>query len=177
MSVSEPPQPTPAHPTVGTTATKRCQWCSALAPSNAHTCPSCGSLMQSALTAGDRSLAAADLSLFQESTSGATAPAPLPTYAEPPYMPGTSTSWTDTPRASRGASNPFKAASGVVGICVALGALVLPYLLIGPFSNLTGVEDVQASNLRALGSIIGLLIGMSLAVVLAFVSRTNSSGR
>ena len=49
---------------------------------------------------------------------------------------------------------------GAVVVCAMLGWLIGPSLLVGPFEGLTGTEVEDLSDLRGMGTIGGLVIGM-----------------
>lgn len=83
----------------------------------------------------------------------------------------------DAPAAPKNRDSMLLITAGIVLLCIVLGAVVLPYLLVGPFERITGIDSASASNLRPLGAIIGLFTGVTLALVAGAVTWTSRAMR
>lgn len=90
---------------------------------------------------------------------------PEPTAADTPVEDDADVSMPD------GSGARLLLVAGVIVIaCVLLGAFLLPYVIVDPFRDLTGVESARPGNLRGLGGLLGLFAGVLLAMLVGAIS-------
>jgi hypothetical protein len=149
----------------------RCQWCSVPLPAGVTTCPTCGSpgIPDPRLAAGDLNESEIP-ALDPIKTAAATAPditdeRELVEWwkhetlnADPIEEPlPTTPSFADVERRRM---QSFAFISGAVFVCAMLGWLIGPSLLVGPFEGLTGTTVEDLSDLRGMGTLGGIIIGL-----------------
>jgi hypothetical protein len=162
--------PGSGEPPISPPESLRCQWCSVPLAAGVTVCPTCGSAgipdprmtvpdvadlethqpdpLRTALTSDNGPAGEADLVEWwrDETSGGANGEA--------------SVRVVDFEEVERRRMQSIVFMGGAVVVCAMLGWLIGPSLLVGPFEGLTGTEVEDLADLRGMGTIGGLVIGM-----------------
>lgn len=135
----------------GTTGDRACQWCATILPAGETRCPACGSPGIPDPT-------------MQVPGAEEVAPATMPDHEPDPLLPDPEV-W-DTPeplpRSDTGtnALNTIMVLAACGFVFALIGAAIGPYFISPVIESITGAPVEQASDVRPMGAIVGLIIGL-----------------